>query len=79
MPHLGTCPTLADVLGGSAAYITRFLRRVGRVNPPIDRPADRGNDAPRVVCKEEEEQQQHPGAGLRWLLCYGPVAGIILP
>ena len=42
----GPCPTLADVLGGSGAHITRFLRRVGRVDPPIDRPADRGNDAP---------------------------------
>ena len=41
----GPCPTLADVLGGSAAFITHFLRRVGRVDPPIDRPADRGNDA----------------------------------
>ena len=34
----GHCPTLADVLSGSANNIIKFLRRVGRVEPPVDPP-----------------------------------------
>ena len=42
----GPCPTLADVLGAPASKIVDFLRRVGRVDPPIDPPVDREAGAP---------------------------------
>ncbi len=32
----GYCPTLEDVLSGPADYIIQYLRRVGRVEPPVD-------------------------------------------
>jgi ribonuclease HI len=42
----GPCPVLGDVLGGSAANILEFLRRVGRTDPPVDHPVGPGADSP---------------------------------
>ena len=36
--HWGHCPTLEDVLSGPAQHIVDFMRRVGRVEPPVDPP-----------------------------------------
>ena len=36
--HWGHCPTLEEVLSGPAQHIVDFMRRVGRVEPPVDPP-----------------------------------------
>ena len=36
--HWGHCPTLEDVLSGPAQHIVDFMRRVGRVELPVDPP-----------------------------------------
>ena len=36
--HWGHCPTLEEVLSGPAQHIVDFMRRVGRVEPPVDLP-----------------------------------------
>ena len=35
----GYDPTLGDVLGGPAAKVVEFIRVVGRIDPPVDKPA----------------------------------------
>ena len=42
----GPCPALGDVLGGPAADVIGFLRRVGRADPPDDHPVGPRADAP---------------------------------
>ena len=42
----GPCPALGDVLGGPAADVVEFLRRVGRTDPPVDHPVGPRADTP---------------------------------
>ena len=55
----GHCPTLEDVLSGSAKHIIDFLRRVGRVEPPADPPPDGRAVGPALYHARERERERN--------------------